>query len=124
MANHNEAVELLRKCHAHGSRSGSVLVRSSRTPHNMQLRTTSGTSTAVSCGGAVAATPFGGFRITITESRVQPTTRTQEPFDADVDRVPSSLEVVLVPFADRSEQVQLPTIAEVQPRIWHGGIVA
>ena len=124
MANNNESPEFLGKCHPHGSRQRSVLVRSSKTSHNMHPRRSSGTSTAVSCGGAVASTPFGGFRITITESRVQPTTRTQEPFDVDVDRVPPTLEAVLVPLADRAHEIELPTIAEVKPSIWHGGIVA
>ena len=124
MANNNASAEFLGKRHPHELRIWSVLVRSSKTSQNIHPGRSSGTSTAVSCGGAVASTPFGGFRITITESRVQPTTRTQEPFDADVNRPPLALEAVLVPLADRSEQVQLPTIAEVQPRIWHGGIVA
>ena len=116
----NAQSDILGKRHTHGFRTGRVLVRSFRTEHNIHPRMDRGTSTDVSCGGAVAATPVGGFRITITESRVQPTTRTQEPFNADVSRVPSSLEAVLVPLTDRSQEIELPTIAEVKPSVWHG----
>ena len=116
----NAQSDILGKRHTHGFRTGRVLVRSFRTEHNIHPRMDRGTSTDVSCGGAVAATPVGGFRITITESRVQPTTRTQKPFDADVNRPPLPLEAVLVPLVDRPQEVELPTIAEVKPSVWHG----
>lgn len=123
MTSHNVHSEVLRKRHVHGLRNGSVPVRSSKTSHNYHKRNGSGTSTAVLSGGAAGIGLLGGFRITISERAIQPTTRAQEPFDADVNRVPAGLELPLVPLTDRLQDVQGATISEVESRVPHGNRV-
>lgn len=101
---------------ARGSRSGSVLVRTFRTQHNIHPRTDRGNGTSVSLGMGERLDPILLIRCNDNEIErpVQPALVGPHPFYPDVYSPPPALELVTVPFVDRP-QVELPTVAEPEP---------
>jgi hypothetical protein len=111
---HNAQSVVLRKRYAHGFLPARVLVRSSRTAHNMHFGTRTGTSTAVSLGRGAGIVPIWRILHHITQSPVQPPARGAEPFYSDMNGPPLLLEVLALPGVDWLGQIQRATIPEVQ----------
>jgi hypothetical protein len=114
----------LRNLHAHGFRTGSVIVRSFRKSHNIQNRKTKGSSTDVSrsTGGGIGASHGFHFR---KQRPVQSSLVRVQPFDGDVNGSPLRFDLWHLPLGNGGLKVERPTVAEVQSRpAIHGGTLA
>jgi hypothetical protein len=120
---HNAQSECLGKRQPHGLLMRSVLVRMSKTKHNLHYRTEQGTGTDVLLGRGSGIVPIWLIRYHVTQRPVEPPAGRAQPFYPDVSRPPTLLELVTVPAIDWSVQVERATIPEVQPRPSHHQIV-
>lgn len=105
----------MRQSDAHGFRRGSVIVRSSRTSHNIHFRRESRNSTPVSWLGFGIRSAFHGFHFR-KQGSIQSSLVGPQPFDLDVVGTPLGLYLSLLPGGDGSGQVQRASIAKVQSR--------